>query len=99
MSCAGMETRPGAPRVLRPRSAGGLGMRAPLAALPRLVAAAMLLLGVVLPLCAQPVPTGPRPKVVVISLDAFAAASLHEANLPAPTFLHASQPASGPMNV
>ena len=63
-------------------------MRARLAALPRLVAAAMLLLGAVLPLCAQPVPTGPRPKVVVISLDAFAAASLHEANLPAPT-LHA----------
>ena len=41
-----------------------------------------------LPLCAQAAPTTQRPKVIVISLDAFGAASLHEPELPAPT-LHA----------
>ncbi|MEY2261851.1 alkaline phosphatase family protein [Rhodanobacter denitrificans] len=52
-------------------------------------AAAMLLAGIVpLPLCAQAAPAARGPKVVVISLDAFAAASLHEPQLPAPT-LHA----------
>ena len=50
---------------------------------------AMLLAGSVsLPLCAQAAPATQRPKVIVISLDAFAAASLHEPRLPAPT-LHA----------
>jgi predicted AlkP superfamily pyrophosphatase or phosphodiesterase len=50
---------------------------------------AMLLAGSVAPpLCAQAAPATQRPKVVVISLDAFAAASLHEPQLPAPT-LHA----------
>ncbi|WP_189441505.1 alkaline phosphatase family protein [Rhodanobacter panaciterrae] len=43
---------------------------------------------VALPLCAQAAPATQRPKVVVISLDAFAAVSLHEPQLPAPT-LHA----------
>lgn len=38
--------------------------------------------------CAQAAPTARGPKVVVISLDAFGAASLHEPQLPAPT-LHA----------
>jgi len=53
------------------------------------VAMAMLLAGsVALPPCARAAPATPRPKVIVISLDAFAAASLHEARLPAPT-LHA----------
>lgn len=53
------------------------------------VATAMLLAGSVsLPLCAQAAPATQRPKVIVISLDAFAAASLHEPRLPAPT-LHA----------
>jgi predicted AlkP superfamily pyrophosphatase or phosphodiesterase len=41
--------------------------------------------GVSLPLCAQAAPPTQRPKVVVISLDAFSAASLHEPELPAPT--------------
>ncbi|MFI4958514.1 MAG: alkaline phosphatase family protein, partial [Lysobacterales bacterium] len=41
-----------------------------------------------LPLCAQASPATQRPKVIVISLDAFGAASLHEQQLPAPT-LHA----------
>lgn len=56
----------------------------------RTVAAAALLFagGVSLPLCAQAAPAAPRPKIVVISLDAFAAVSLHEPQLPAPT-LHA----------
>lgn len=53
------------------------------------VATAMLLASsVALPLCAQVAPTTHGPKVVVISLDAFGAASLHEPELPAPT-LHA----------
>lgn len=57
--------------------------------LRNVVATAMLLTGSVsLPLCAQAVPATQRPKVVVISLDAFGAASLHEPLLPAPT-LHA----------
>jgi predicted AlkP superfamily pyrophosphatase or phosphodiesterase len=59
--------------------------------LRHVVAAATLLAGsIALPLCAsQAAPTTPpRPKVVVISLDAFGAASLHEPLLPAPT-LHA----------
>lgn len=43
---------------------------------------------VALPLCAQAAPATQRPKVIVISLDAFGAASLHEPMLPAPT-LHA----------
>jgi len=52
-----------------------------------LVAAAMLAASLVsLPPCAQAAPaTPPRPKVIVISLDAFGAASLHEPELPAPT--------------
>ncbi|KRE82998.1 phosphodiesterase [Rhodanobacter sp. Soil772] len=50
------------------------------------VATAMLFAGSVsLPLCAQAAPATQRPKVIVISLDAFAAASLHEPRLPAPT--------------
>ncbi|MHB1273075.1 MAG: alkaline phosphatase family protein [Rhodanobacter sp.] len=55
-----------------------------------LVATAMVVAGLVsLSLCAQAAPaTPPRPKVIVISLDAFGAASLHEPQLPAPT-LHA----------
>jgi predicted AlkP superfamily pyrophosphatase or phosphodiesterase len=40
------------------------------------------------PICAQQQPSTRRPKVVVISLDAFGAASLHEPELPSPT-LHA----------
>jgi len=57
--------------------------------LRNIVATALLLAGsVALPLCAQAAPATQRPKVVVISLDAFAAASLHEPMLPAPT-LHA----------
>ncbi len=57
--------------------------------LRNVVATALLLAGAVaLPLCAQAVPATLRPKVVVISLDAFGAASLHEPQLPAPT-LHA----------
>jgi predicted AlkP superfamily pyrophosphatase or phosphodiesterase len=40
------------------------------------------------PTCAQTVPAAQRTKVIVISLDAFGAASLHEPMLPAPT-LHA----------
>lgn len=54
-----------------------------------LVAAAIVLVSIAtLPLCAQGAPATQRPKVVVISLDAFGAASLHEPELPAPT-LHA----------
>ncbi|OOG66483.1 alkaline phosphatase family protein [Rhodanobacter sp. B04] len=50
------------------------------------VAAALFLAcSVGLPLCAQAAPAAQGPKVVVISLDAFAAASLHEPELPAPT--------------
>jgi predicted AlkP superfamily pyrophosphatase or phosphodiesterase len=57
--------------------------------LRNVVATAMLLAGgVALPLCAQAMPATQGPKIVVISLDAFAAASLHEPELPAPT-LHA----------
>ena len=57
--------------------------------LRNVVATAMLFAGsVALPHCAQATPATQRPKVVVISLDAFAAASLHEPELPAPT-LHA----------
>lgn len=41
--------------------------------------------GILLPLCAQASPATQRPKVIVISLDAFGAASLHEPELPAPT--------------
>ena len=41
-----------------------------------------------LPFCAQAAPATQRPKVIVISLDAFAATSLQEPQLPAPT-LHA----------
>ncbi len=53
------------------------------------VAAAMLLAGSAsLSPCVQAAPATPGPKVVVISLDAFGAASLHEPRLPAPT-LHA----------
>jgi predicted AlkP superfamily pyrophosphatase or phosphodiesterase len=53
------------------------------------VATAMLFAsGVLLPLCAQAAPVVQRPKIIVISLDAFGAASLHEPQLPAPT-LHA----------
>lgn len=49
----------------------------------RLLAAALLVVaGGFAPLAAQ---TAPRTKVVVISLDAFAARSLHETRLPAPT--------------
>jgi predicted AlkP superfamily pyrophosphatase or phosphodiesterase len=44
--------------------------------------------GILLPLCAQAAPATQGPKVIVISLDAFAAVSLHEPLLPAPT-LHA----------
>jgi predicted AlkP superfamily pyrophosphatase or phosphodiesterase len=43
---------------------------------------------VLLPLCAQAAPAVQGPKVIVISLDAFAAVSLQEPQLPAPT-LHA----------
>jgi predicted AlkP superfamily pyrophosphatase or phosphodiesterase len=47
---------------------------------------AILIAGsVALPLCAQAVSATQRPKVVVISLDAFGAASLHEPELPVPT--------------
>ena len=57
--------------------------------LRNVVTATLLLAGsVALPFCAQAAPATPRPKVVVISLDAFGAASLHEPQLPAPT-LHA----------
>lgn len=50
---------------------------------------AMLLAGMAsLPFCTQAAPTTQTPKVIVISLDAFGAASLHEPALPAPT-LHA----------
>jgi predicted AlkP superfamily pyrophosphatase or phosphodiesterase len=57
--------------------------------LRNVVAAAMLFAGsVALPLCAQATPVTQGPKVVVISLDAFGAASLHEPELPVPT-LHA----------
>ena len=57
--------------------------------LRNVVAAAMLFTSSIsLPLCAQAAPAAQRPKVVVISLDAFGAASLHEPELPAPT-LHA----------
>jgi hypothetical protein len=53
------------------------------------VAAALFFAGsAALPLCAQAAPATPKPKVVVISLDAFGASSLHEPQLPAPT-LHA----------
>lgn len=52
-------------------------------------ATAMFLASMVpLLLCAQVAPAAQRPKVVVISLDAFGASSLHEPQLPAPT-LHA----------
>jgi Uncharacterized proteins of the AP superfamily len=56
----------------------------------RTVAATALLFagGVSLPLCAQAASATQRPKIIVISLDAFAAVSLHEPQLPAPT-LHA----------
>jgi predicted AlkP superfamily pyrophosphatase or phosphodiesterase len=65
-------------------------MMYPTSHLLRNVAAAALLLAgsVSLPLCAQVAPATPRPKVIVISLDAFGAASLREPRLPAPT-LHA----------
>jgi len=57
--------------------------------LRNVVATAMLFAcSVALPLCAQAAPATQGPKVVVISLDAFGAASLHEPELPAPT-LHA----------
>lgn len=57
--------------------------------LRRAAAVAMLLAGgVSLPPCAQAAPAARGPKVVVISLDAFGAASLREPMLPAPT-LHA----------
>jgi predicted AlkP superfamily pyrophosphatase or phosphodiesterase len=50
------------------------------------IATAMLLAGSVsLPFCAQAASVTQRPKVIVISLDAFGAASLHEPELPAPT--------------
>jgi predicted AlkP superfamily pyrophosphatase or phosphodiesterase len=50
------------------------------------IATAMLLAGSVsLPFCAQAASATQGPKVVVISLDAFGAASLHEPELPAPT--------------
>jgi predicted AlkP superfamily pyrophosphatase or phosphodiesterase len=53
------------------------------------VATAMLFAGgVSLPSCARAAPAAQHPKIVVISLDAFAAISLHEPQLPAPT-LHA----------
>ncbi|MFZ0872227.1 MAG: alkaline phosphatase family protein [Rhodanobacter sp.] len=44
--------------------------------------------GILLPFCAQAAPATQSPKVIVISLDAFAAVSLREPLLPAPT-LHA----------
>jgi predicted AlkP superfamily pyrophosphatase or phosphodiesterase len=43
---------------------------------------------ILLPVCARAAPATQRPKVIVISLDAFAAVSLHEPQLSAPT-LHA----------
>jgi predicted AlkP superfamily pyrophosphatase or phosphodiesterase len=50
------------------------------------VAAAIALVSLVpLPIHAQQSSAAPRQKVVVISLDAFGAASLHEPELPAPT--------------
>ena len=52
----------------------------------RNLAAAVLLFAGAAPLTfGAPAPATPRPKVVVISLDAFGAASLHEPALPAPT--------------
>ena len=57
--------------------------------LRNVVAAALLFAGsVAFPLCVQAAPATQGPKVIVISLDAFGAASLHEPLLPAPT-LHA----------
>ena len=54
-----------------------------------LVATAIVLASIAaFPLCAQAAPAAQRPKVIVISLDAFGATSLHEPTLPAPT-LHA----------
>lgn len=64
-------------------------MCSPSRLLRNVVAAALLFTGsVALPFCAQAAPAMQRAKVVVISLDAFGAASLHEPQLPAPT-LHA----------
>lgn len=54
--------------------------------LRNVVAATLLFAGsVALPLCVQAAPATRGPKVIVISLDAFGAASLHEPLLPAPT--------------
>ncbi len=53
-----------------------------------LVTAVLLASMLALPLGAKAAPATQRPKVVVISLDAFGATSLHEPQLPAPT-LHA----------
>ncbi|HWX65666.1 MAG TPA: alkaline phosphatase family protein [Rhodanobacter sp.] len=54
--------------------------------LRNIVATALLFAGsIALPLCVQAAPVTQRPKVIVISLDAFGAASLHEPLLPAPT--------------
>jgi predicted AlkP superfamily pyrophosphatase or phosphodiesterase len=52
------------------------------------VALALLFASIGLPPCTRAAPATQRPKVIVISLDAFGAASLHEPELPAPT-LHA----------
>jgi hypothetical protein len=52
------------------------------------VTAMLLASSVSLPFCAQAKPAVQRPKIIVISLDAFAAVSLHEPQLPAP-MLHA----------
>ncbi|RCS28864.1 alkaline phosphatase family protein [Rhodanobacter denitrificans] len=62
-------------------------MMYPISALLRSVAAAAMFLagGAALPPCARAAPATPSPKVVVISLDAFGAASLREPQLPAPT--------------
>ncbi|WP_205043144.1 alkaline phosphatase family protein [Rhodanobacter glycinis] len=54
--------------------------------LRNVVAAVLLFMGsAALPPCVQAAPAAQGPKVIVISLDAFGAASLHEPLLPAPT--------------
>jgi len=58
------------------------------ASLLRIVVAMAALVATGVPLCAKAAPAAQRTKVIVISLDAFGAASLHEPQLPAPT-LHA----------
>jgi len=58
------------------------------ASLLRIVAAMATLVANGISLCAQAAPAPQRTKVIVISLDAFGAASLQEPQLPAPT-LHA----------